>query len=314
MCTFCNDKNASDPTLTHPPFEKLTDSIQNDPQNANLFYKRGLLLHENDFSDLAKKDLQHAMSITPKEEYALSLGRLLVEQHPDSAIVFLESMQTKIPGSNQLSIALARGYQVKKNYERAIEICDGILQKDGNDLDALILKSELLEMTGKEAESLSYLERGHYIAPADVELVHKLAFIYADTKNKKALALSDSLIASDMNNIHAEPHLFKGIYFQRMQNYPLALKHFNDAIAKDYKFLDAHMYKGETLYDQKKFGEAKKAFALALTITPTYAEAYYWIGKCEEVQNHKPEAKDAYLKAYGLDKNLVEAKEAADKL
>jgi TolA-binding protein len=43
----------------------------------------------------------------------------------------------------------------------------------------------------------------------------------------------------------------------------------------------------------------------------TYADAYYWLGKCQEVTGKKEEPGFNYQRAYGLDKSLTEAKEAA---
>ena len=74
------------------------------------------------------------------------------------------------------------------------------------------------------------------------------------------------------------------------------------------------MDKGTLLYRQKKFEEALQTFQRALTITPSYAEAWLWSGKTREAMNQKQEARLDYQRAYGLDKSLAEAKEAADRL
>ncbi len=313
VCIACtNDKKEN--FLTSPPYEQLTDSINRWPEEAELYYKRGILLYQNKQVAIAKADIQKAWGISPKEEYALSLARIFNQQAPDSAIIFLESAMKKLPGSIALQLSLAKTYHQKKNYAKALGICNQIISRYPAQLDALILQAELLEENGRDEEALISLEKAYSYAPDDVELVHNLAFKYADTKNKKTLALSDSLIQADINNIHAEPHLFKGIYYYRIQNFTQALIHFNEAITNDYKYLDAHLYKGQLLFDQKKYTEAIKAFQLALAITPTFAEAYYWIGKCKEEQNNPSEAKLDYLRAYSLDKTLVEAKVAADRL
>jgi TolA-binding protein len=53
---------------------------------------------------------------------------------------------------------------------------------------------------------------------------------------------------------------------------------------------------------------------LAAKVSPTYAEAYYWMGKTKEAMGKNTEAKSDYQRAYGLDKTLTEAKQAADRL
>jgi TolA-binding protein len=74
------------------------------------------------------------------------------------------------------------------------------------------------------------------------------------------------------------------------------------------------MDKGRTLFDLKKYPDAEKVFQLVLKISSTYADAYYWLGKCQESLGQKEDAKLNYERAYGLDKSLTEAKEAADRL
>ncbi|MBL0270139.1 MAG: hypothetical protein IPP99_16150 [Chitinophagaceae bacterium] len=47
---------------------------------------------------------------------------------------------------------------------------------------------------------------------------------------------------------------------------------------------------------------------MALTISPSFLSAYYWIAKCQEALGKKEEAKVNYLRAYELDKSMKEAK------
>jgi tetratricopeptide (TPR) repeat protein len=74
------------------------------------------------------------------------------------------------------------------------------------------------------------------------------------------------------------------------------------------------MEKGSLFFNAKNYKEALETFELAASVSPTFAEAYYWIGKTKEALGNKDEAKLDYLRAYGLDKTMTEAKEAADRL
>jgi tetratricopeptide (TPR) repeat protein len=178
----------------------------------------------------------------------------------------------------------------------------------------LLLKAEILKSNNKNAEALAVLEQAYTYAPFDVELSYQLAFTYAEVKNAKAVALADSLLRMDSSQTHAEPYYFKGLYYENTGNAAQAIRYYNEAIRHDYNFLDAYMNKGELLYRQKKIADAVKTFQLAVTISPTYADAYYWLGKCGEALGNKQEAKLNYQRAYGLDKSLTEAKQAAGRL
>jgi tetratricopeptide (TPR) repeat protein len=301
--------------LAEPPYDKLTDSIEKEPSRADLYYKRGTLLYGNNQVDLAQKDIRKAWELNPQEEsYALSLTTVLKQKNTDAAISFLEEALQKLPNSISLQIGLARGYEQKKQIDKALAICDRILNNAPGQVDALLLKAELLKQQDKGGDAISNLERAYRMAPGDVEVVHNLAFEYAEASNAKVLALSDSLIAADTEGSHAEPYYFKGVYYSNAGNPAEAIRQFDEAIRHNYNFLDAYINKGIVYYDQKKYEQALKVFNLASTVSPDEAEPYYWQAKAQEAMGNKAEAKLNYQRAYGLDKTMTEAKTAADRL
>lgn len=310
----CNNKTENDALLNEAPYKALTDSIAQQPGTAALYYRRGSLLYQKGQKMHAQKDLLQAWKLQPTEEHALSVVTVLAAQNTDTAIRFIETALPQLPQSIALQIGLARGYQQKGAFDKAVEVCNNILASYPNALDALLLKAEILKSTGQDAEAISTLEKAYSYAPFDAELSFNLMFEYAQAKNSKTLALADSLIKVDTLGKHAEPYYCKGVYYSNMGKVPQALRFFDEAIAHDFYFMDAYMDKGVLLYEQKKYSEANQTFALALRITPTYADAYYWMARSQEAQNNKAEAKLNYQRAYALDKNLTEAKQRADQL
>jgi tetratricopeptide (TPR) repeat protein len=309
-----NDVEQRDSVLKQAPYSGLTDSINQQPNNAALYYKRGVLLIQNEQYSYAEKDFKKAWDLKPGEQHALSVVNILRRKNTDSAIAFIESAIKKIPESIALRISLARGYQQKELWGKAISICNEVIASYPNQLDALQLKAELLQMQNKNEEAIATLEKAYSYAPNDPELAHSLAFAYAQAKNIKAIALSDSLIKVDSEGKHAEPYYFKGVYYANIGNKTGALVFFNQAIQHDFYFLDAYMEKGNLFYNAKNYKEALETFELAAKVSPTFAEAYYWSGKTKEAMGNKAEAKLDYQRAYGLDKSMTEAKEAVDKL
>ncbi|HEY1115387.1 MAG TPA: tetratricopeptide repeat protein [Chitinophagaceae bacterium] len=311
----CSD-NTDGPNnvLNDPPFQSLTDSIHQFPKNPDLYYRRGVLLYQNSQPAYAAQDLRQAWALQPREEYALSMTTLLREKNADSAIVFIESALQKLPNSIALQVGLARGYQNKNQPEKALAIVDKIITDYPNQLDALVLKSELLQAQGKTKEALTALETAYGYAPFDASLGYELAYQYAEAGNPKALQLTDALIKADQTEKVAQAHYIKGVYYDKAGAESEAVKSYDEAIRANYNFMDAYRDKGILYYNQKKYSEALKTFQLALTISPAVAEFHYWIGKTEQARGNKQEAKLAYLRAYGLDKSITEAKDAADKL
>lgn len=309
-----NKNSKQDPVLSQAPYNKLTDSIGKAPKDASLYYRRGTMLLSNQETALAEKDLRTAWQLNPKEEYALRLTTILKQRNADAAIAFLQEALKRLPASIGLHILLAKGYESKNELDQSLAICNEIIKQYPGQLDALMLKSELLKKQNKNEEALSVLEKAYSYSPDDADLVHQLAFEYAEAKNSKVIPLADSLIRVDVEKRHAEPYYFKGLYYENKGNYSEAIKYFDEAIRHDYNFLDAYMDKGQTCFMQKKYAEALKTFQLATTVFPSEALPYHWLGKTQQALGNKDEARLNYLRAYGLDKTFTEAKDSADGL
>lgn len=305
----CNDSETSNHPLSLPPYNKITDSINNAPKDADLYFRRGSLLYSNNQNVFAENDFRKAWELQPKEEFAVGLTAVLKQKNVDTAITFLKEALNKLPNNVFLQIALARGYQQKKQPDNAIEICNKIINQFPNSIDALMLKAELLKEQNKHGEAIKALEQAYLYAPGDVELVHGLAFDYAESKNPKTLILSDSLIRADTEKSHAEPFYFKGVYYSNIGNNAEAIRQFDEAIRRNYNFMNAYINKGIIYYEQKKYADALKTLGLATTVSPDEADPYYWIGKTYEAMGKKDEARNNYQSALNLDKNMVEAKE-----
>lgn len=310
----CNSQEpVTNNVLSLPPYTNLTDSLSQEPQNADLHYRRGILLFQNDEIALAKQDFQQAWQISPREEYALSITTILKKSSPDSAIMFLEKATSTLPQSVALQVGLARGYQNKGELDKALNILNSIINKYPGQLDALSIKSEILASKDDKKGSLASLEKAYSIAPSDPSIAFDLAYAYADAKDRKAIELSDSLIKANTEETEKAWYI-KGVYYANTGNTDKALKCFDNSIRLNYNFLDAYRDKAQLLLNRKRYKEALQICTLALKIAPASADFYFLLGKTQQAIGNNTEAKLNYLRAYGLDKTLSEAKEAAEKL
>ncbi len=314
LALSCSDNENGPSILTKAPYKSVTDSIRHFPDSAGLYYRRGTLLYGGNEKQLAEQDLRKAWKLQPSENHGLSLTTILKEKNTDSAILFLEQAIKTIPSSIALRVNLANGYKQKGEIGKAISLINTILSDYPNQLDALLLKSEMLKQQEKYSEALTTLEKAYTYAPGDVEVVHMLAFDYAEARNPRALVIADSLIREDTQNSHAEPFYFKGVYYSNTGRREEAIHQFDEAIRRNYNFIDAYVNKGIAFYDMKNYKEAARTFQLAISVSPDEADPYYWLGKTWEAMGNPAEAKLNYQRAYGLDKSLTEAKEAAEKL
>ncbi len=312
----CTDNNsgAFDNILSNPPFQPLTDSIEKSPENDDLYFRRAVLLNTNNLPEPALADFKKAWSLNKKEQYAFGISNILLEKKPDSAALFLLDATKELPQSLLLRLSLARAYDAQNKTDEALKVADEILQINPQQVDVLVLKSDLLHKKNDLNGAITLLERAYELTPFDVELNYNLAYKYAESKNPKVIALTDSLAKMDSLGVHGEPYYYKGIYFSNVGDKAKAISLFDEAIKHDYYFKNAYIEKGRVLFEQKKYEQAYAVFNLVMSISPSFADAYYWMGRCQEATGNTAEAKLNYQRAYGLDKTFTEAKEAADKI
>jgi hypothetical protein len=76
-----------------------------------------------------------------------------------------------------------------------------------------------------------------FVIPGELtEAGKQLAFLYAETKNPKTVAISDSMNKNDESKRDPEPDYFKGVYYSNLGDLAKALEQFNSCIKKDYTF------------------------------------------------------------------------------
>ncbi len=300
--------------LENQPFSALSDSIHKDPQNHVLLFRRAVLLNSNNFPEPALDDFRNAWQLKKDEQYALGIGTLLLEKKADSAIQFLQHALQELPHSFLLTLNLARAYTEKENWQQALDLCDTMLQWYPQSVDVLKLKAILLDKTANVHAATQLLEQAYQLTPYDTELNYILALRYAESKNPKVLALCDSLIRADSAGLHGEPYYFKGIYFANTNEKQKALASFDAAVKHDYYLLEGYIEKGSLYFEMKKYTEALEVFRLALSISPDFADAYYWAARCQEETGDRENAALNYRRAWELDKSFTEAEAAMKRL
>lgn len=244
------------------------------------------------------------------------------EASEDSVQYLLRTIRDSIqkyPEDPRPKYNLAIVLQDAGRYREAVKALDSIrfTPEDSVDhrlyYDYLFKRAELLELAGDTAEAIRTLEL--FVRPGELTQAGlRLTHLYAETNNPKALYFSEAMKKNDATGNDPQPDYLQGIFYYNSGDYKNALIHFDECIRKDYTFLEAYIEKGSILYKQKRLEEALRVFDLALNISHSYADAYYWKAKCQEATGQLSDARLNYLRAYGLDTTLKEAREAANRM
>ena len=151
--------------------------------------------------------------------------------------------------------------------------------------------------------------------PDDEQVLLNLANTYAEAGNRNAIDLSNKIAARFPNReMRSEAAFIKGVYYNQVKQYPEARKWLDTTIVINYTFSEAYMEKGYSYYDEGKYNDALKSFTNLANINNGYADAWYWMAKCQEALGKTQEAIDNYKQAYALDHSITEALSSIERL
>lgn len=306
-----DNKGQNTNILSVDPYKPLSDSINADNKNTELYIRRASLLTRNAEHELAYADLQRAWELSPVEEIAeMKVSSLFMAGRNDKALELLKELTVRFPENTNLKRRLGEALLQNGQYDKALEAYDKMLAEDSLDFEAWFEKAMLYLEKKDTPSALRHLETSFRIQPLQMTAL-SLANLYAEARDPRSLEMADLVIGRDSVGEMPDPYFIKGIYFANTGNTAKALDQFNQVIKIDWKFQEAYIEKGIIYFDQKNLDEALKQFKLAATVSNTYADAYYWQGRCYEKLGKKEEALSNYAKAYSLDRNFTEAVEAA---
>ena len=174
----------------------LTDSIKKEPKRDDLYFRRAVLLNKNNFPEPALADFKKAWSIQNNESYAVAISNILIEKKPDEAVGFLKEALNALPQSLFLRLTLARAYNEVIKQMNALAVCNAILLEQPDQVNALLLQTEIFQKKGDSTGVLKNLERSHSLVPLNLEIAYKLAYQYAETRNSKVISLTDTIDSS----------------------------------------------------------------------------------------------------------------------
>lgn len=295
--------------LTLPPYALLTDSLRHQlsADQAGLYFRRAELLSHNDQHELAAADYGRSWDLRPDEmtgeRYA---STLTIIGQTGKAIRFLKECRQKFPANTNFPAMLAELYTQSNRMQDAIGMYDDVLRTDTLNYDAWYEKGLLLEKKGDTPAAILALTKAYTIEPINTYGL-ELAHLYAEHRDPAALPLCDAALKRDSSHDMLDPFFIKGIYFSNTAQYKKAIVQFDSCIGRDWKFADAYLEKGIALFKERQYQPAMQSFQLTIKVSETYADGYFWIGRCYEATGNKEQAIAYYRQALIYDKEFTEA-------
>jgi tetratricopeptide (TPR) repeat protein len=223
-----------------------------------------------------KKDLLNLYKIKLKEEgIDMDHGyRLYPDSNEDledidisNTFMNLNTLTDKIdtPSYEHLDLDLIDLMIIEGRFDSAIELCNSILGRFPNNLDALLKKGLSYYRIGKSEEALNCYEAVLTIDKENaIAILHKAMILQGKGKMSEAEHLYRQVIQLNLLRKDYEGYTSKGIAFSNLGDYDLAMQQFDKAISINPRMDRAIVNKGVVFVQLGKYSEAIKWYDEAL--------------------------------------------------
>jgi tetratricopeptide (TPR) repeat protein len=263
------------------------------------------------------------MTITKRFTFFICIVMLASCSNNEQPVTKVDAMPAKekelrdaiaqYPDSVALRNKLIEYFADNRNIDVALNETDKAIAIDTANADLYDTKAKLLLLKDDTAKAIPAYEKAIEIFP-DPQYVMSLGWLYAKTKNPKALEIADALLLADKAKAAKEAMLIKGLYFSSMGDKQKAITAFDNCLALDYTYMFAYREKAIVLFETSKYEEAIKVLEKATTLQNNFDEGYYWMGQCYEKLKNINASAENYQKALLYNPDFTEAKDALAKL
>lgn len=301
--------------LNSPELKSINQKLLHNPNDAHLYIERAKLYLQLKQLEEAINDTRRALSIdtTNADFYLTQADIFFAANETRNAKEVLEKIVKKFPENTDGLLKLAELLYFVKQYDKAFANINKALKLDETIAKAYYLKGSMYKELGDTTKAVSSLETAieqdnrHYGAFLD------LGLIYAARKNTLAFEYYDNALA--IKPLSTEALYAKAKLLQDLDKVEEAIGYYQRILTID----SLHTY---SLYNlgalelnfKKNTTKAATFFTKAITINPTYAEAYFARGVCYQELKENQKAYQDYNTCLQLKPNYGPAVEGLNSL
>lgn len=304
-CNF----NSNTPPVTHisdsteqaNTAKELSRQIESDPENAELYYKRGQIYLNEKYLERAEADVEKAImldSVNPL--YHFNLARItyamnktkLAALHYEKALLFkTDYLDAKLK--------LADLYFLVKEHQKSVNLLNNALKQDKNNAYIYHMLGMNFKETGDTARAIFHFQTAIETDPTDYESTLYIANLYAAQNNRIAFDYYNAALKIRPKSV--EVLFARAVMAQKKLMYKQALIDYRRVITLDPANYLSYYNVGYINFDNKMFAEALRNWDICTQMNPGYAKAYYMKALTQEITGNKKEAKINYKQAIELE-------------
>jgi tetratricopeptide (TPR) repeat protein len=317
FCQSCTPGTNSKDDVSHtgnPEIDQLSEAIQNNPNDQELFLKRARIFYQDSAYDQAIADLARVLKLdsTNLEAHHLLADVYMDHYQSSLALKTLERATSLYPDSIGTKLKLTEFQLILKQYDAALHTLADIMKIHPGDPEALFMLGMVYRDQGKTDLAIGAFQSAVERNPDMVEAWVILGDLMDRTHNPLALQYFDNAIRVAPNNV-AALHA-KAYYLQNNNKIPEALEIYRQIHTIDAHYPEAYLNAAILLMYHDSLDAAMKELNILEQIDPANAATWFYKGKIHQMRGEKDQAKACYEQALRLDEKYDQARDALQEL
>jgi tetratricopeptide (TPR) repeat protein len=276
-----NGKKLLDEGKYEQALTEFNSAIKANGKEAEAYYYRGRTNLFLEKPQDAKKDITKATELDPKKGSYFNLLGIVAETLNDSTSAFTNYNKALALDSNDFKplVNLAKLYEEKEQYKTAIKYMNLALKRGPKDADNHYSKGSILEGMKDTVGAMKCYETALSLDSNFVSAAYGLAYLHNAKNNfKMALKYANRAIAVDPKNSNA--YIEKGKAYEALKDSAMALVNYSKAIEADPKNSMAYFSRGTLYNNLNKKTAAIKDFSKMLEIDNKDVDALMARSEC----------------------------------
>jgi tetratricopeptide (TPR) repeat protein len=313
---FSSESNTKDSksSTTFPEVNAINASIEKNPKDAALYFKRGQIYHQINQDSLALMDFQTATKLdSTQSKYFSAVGDLLFE-HKDisGSIQWIQKAIALNPDDEIAHLKMGKLFMFTEEYPKAFVEINTVLRTNVYNAEAYFLKGMCYKNMKDTAKAISSFQTAVQTEPRYVDAHMQLALIFEAKKDPIALNYFENAYKSDSSDL--EPLYGQIMFWQNQGKYTDAKKVIQRIVSIDRTYAKSYYNMGWMLLQEDSTEKAIRQFGIAIQEKPDYVEAYYNRGLCYEIEGKLDQAKEDYNQALTFNPDYEPGKTALQRV
>jgi tetratricopeptide (TPR) repeat protein len=289
------------PYLNDPLIKSITEKINNDRSNPDLYFERAQEFFRMQKVLPAFKDIERAIELDPKNKTYLffKADLLLSDGYATGAKDALVKILALDPYDKTAVTKLAKVYLYIKDYQNSLMQVKKLIDMDKSNFEPYFIAGLNYKEMKDTVKAIEQFKTVLQFKPDMYDAYMQLGLLTSAQKSQLATQYFDNAIRID--STIPESYYAKAKYFQDINKFSQAKETYRKLISVSPQHANAFFNLGYIYIVEDSISKAKKYFDFAINVNPIYADAYYYRALCEYELGEKDYAKSDLTQCLALD-------------